>query len=88
MAMRVMTMREWTETIHLAPAEQKAEVIGVSPGGAANMLGISRQAIHNAIHRDTLDATKVVTETGKLISINITLSELDRYRRQHLRKTG
>jgi hypothetical protein len=37
------------------------KVVGPSPGGAAAELGVSRQAVHRAIDRGTLDAWYVAT---------------------------
>jgi hypothetical protein len=51
--------------LRLAFANDLADKVGgVSPGGAAAELSISRQAVHRAIDRGTLDAW-YVSETGE-----------------------
>lgn len=69
----------------LARARTRAErknLTGPSPGGAAGELGISRQAVHEAIARGRLDAYRVTyDDEGKdLAGIYITQASLDRYK--------
>lgn len=84
MAMIHLTHESWQKLIQSTPADRVVDLLGLSPGGVSQELGITRQAVHLAIHRDTLDAYRV-TKNGKLVSINVPLSEIDRYRRNHLR---
>jgi len=73
-----MTMDEWTEACESAnPAEQK-DLIGASPGAVGVALGISRQAVHQAIQRGDLDAIRI-EDNGKLRAIMITPSSYQRY---------
>ena len=65
MALRKMNARRWHELVEQSDAE-RAKLLGWSPGGAAAQLGISRQAVHKAIHRGDLDAVIVNGDDGKL----------------------
>lgn len=65
MALRKMDMRRWQELVTESDLE-RAKLIGWSPGGAAAQLGISRQAVHKAIHRGDLDAVIINGDDGKL----------------------
>jgi hypothetical protein len=65
MALRKMNTKRWTELTETSD-RLRAQLIGWSPGGAASQLGISRQAVHKAIHRGDLDAVIVNDDDGKL----------------------
>lgn len=66
MAIRKMNAKLWQKLTSESDA-QRAKLLGWSPGGAAAELGISRQAVHKAIHRGDLDAVIVTNErTGRL----------------------
>lgn len=63
MAIRKMKMRAWQKASAAAldkPLWDKLN--GASPGGLAAELGISRQAVHQAVHRGLLDAVIVVDD--------------------------
>jgi len=80
-------MQAYNEAFQALPADKKDTMNGYSPGGVAGRLGITRQAVHNAIKRDKLHAYKL-THNGKMVAIIVPDSEVDHYRRNHLRKTG
>lgn len=58
MTLRKMNFADWERLVHISEG-QRAKLLGWSPGGAAAEIGISRQAIHEAIRRGTLDAVAV-----------------------------
>ena len=61
-----------------------AELGGMSPGGAAAQLGITRQAVHLAINRGYLDAWRV-SGSGAVQMICITNGAMKRYKRSPVR---
>jgi len=65
MALRKMNMQRW-EKLVTESAQERAKLLGWSPGGAAGELGITRQAVHKAIHRGDLDAVIINGEDGHL----------------------
>jgi len=70
MAIRVMNQRQWEKATDAAldkPSEKGefAKLNGYSPGWVAAYLRISRQAVHQAIHRGDLDAVIVQGEPGE-----------------------
>lgn len=65
-------------------------LVGVSPGAVAAKLGISRQGVHNAIKRGTLDVVlvhegldevSIETQPKPYVCRYITSSSIDRYMR-------
>jgi len=83
-----MEMYEWLREVHKAPSEAAAKAFnGKSPGGVASDLGISRQAVHDAIKRDRMSAWRL-TRDGKLVAILIPDHEVDYYRNTYLRKSA
>jgi hypothetical protein len=65
MALTKIGFKRWEKLVHESALE-RAKLLGWSPGGAAAELGISRQAVHKAIHRGDLDAVIVNGEDGRL----------------------
>lgn len=65
MALRKIKAERW-EKLVAESDRRRAELLGWSPGGAAAEVGISRQAIHQAIREGRLDAVMVQNEEGKL----------------------
>jgi hypothetical protein len=65
MAIKTMNLDVWRKLSDVSDA-QRAKLLGWSPGGAAAQLGISRQAVHKAIHRGDLDALIVNNDEGQL----------------------
>jgi len=53
----VFTWVQWTEAY--VREHDKWAKFNISPGGAANVLGVSRQAVNNAINRGRLDAVRI-----------------------------
>ena len=71
MSVRHLGMREWqlecAATLKTAPANAEPlavlrELMGWSPGGAAGVLGISRQRVHQLVAAGQLDAVYVWEE--------------------------
>jgi len=65
MALRKVNMNRWQKLVEESD-RHRAELLGWSPGGAAEQLGISRQAVHKAIQRGDLDAVIINGDDGKL----------------------
>jgi hypothetical protein len=59
--------------------ERRAWLLGHSPGMAASLASVSRQAIHDAIDRGRLTALYVYDERGDLCSILIPPHSLEHY---------
>lgn len=58
MAVKKMQLSEW-EKLTAGSDSHRAKLLGDSPGGIAARLGISRQAVHDAINKGRLDAVAV-----------------------------
>lgn len=82
-----MELEDWVHKMQSTPSGKATRYLGMSPGGVAAVLSISRQAVHDAINRDRMDAWRL-TRDGKLIAILIPDSDVDNYRRNHLRKSA
>jgi len=84
-----LRMTEWVEK-RSTFAQDEADRIynGTSPGGVAALLGISRQAVHDAINRDRIDSWRLVDESGRLLSILIPDAQVEYYRRNFLKKSA
>lgn len=88
MALRKVSMKRW-ESLVTESDHARAKLIGWSPGGAAGQLGISRQAVHKAIHRGDLDAVIVNGDDGKLQAFMIPDESLQAFAaRRAQRRTG
>lgn len=89
MAVRTMNSQTWQKLTEVSEA-QRAQLLGWSPGGAAAQLGISRQAVHKAIHRGDLDAVIVNNEDGKLSMFMIPDASLQAFKakRMNQKRTG
>lgn len=73
-----MQLATWQKVLEKA-AGTRADLQGVSPGTAAAELGISRQAVHDAIRRGRLEAIEV--RDGKdLVMFLIPQRSLDDYK--------
>ena len=91
MAIRTMKMRAWQRAVAAAldkPSYDKLN--GWSPGGVAANLGISRQAVHKAVHRGDLDAVIVRDDrTDELVLFMIPAASVDAFRaKREQRKTA
>jgi len=82
-----LTMEQYSELLLSTPEDKRSEVNGQSPGGVAGRLGITRQAVHDAIKRDTLQGY-YITRNGRMVAIIIPDAEVARYRREHLKKAS
>lgn len=51
--------KDWKAWEELAEKKEMDEVLGMSPGGVAGRLGVSRQRVHKMIDEGRLDAVKV-----------------------------
>lgn len=81
---RSMTIDEWErETKRVRSPAKRARLHGPSPGRAAEEMGVTRQAVHRAIERGTLDALRVTyDEDGeKLAFMIITEASFERYQK-------
>jgi len=70
-----------------AACESDPSLRGISPGGAAGDLGITRQGIYNAVKRGSLDMVRV-TERGTGPYLIITDGGIQRYRAVSLGRKG
>lgn len=76
----------WAEYEQSPPARQR-RMLGLSPGAAAVVLGISRQSVHRAIDRGTLEAHYVYSDdTGELAWITVPIHSLQEYARRNGRR--
>lgn len=87
-----LSVSEYHAMLDAATPRKRAELLGHSPGKAAQLAGISPQAIHQAINRGTLEAFEVRhDDTGELAWILVTDTSLRDYiqrsRIRHLRAT-
>jgi len=81
MAIRKIQVSAWLKLSDAGDPSMKDFMKGPSPGGAAAELGISRQAVHNAIHAGKLEALAVYD--GKRLShYTISSSSLAAYREE------
>jgi hypothetical protein len=60
----VLTVSQYDAMLEAATPRKRSELLGHSPGKAAHLLGVSRQAVHQAIDRGTLDAFYVHDDNG------------------------
>lgn len=79
MAVRNIQRKAWQRAIDAEDPTVTNLSRGFSPGGAAARLGISRQAVHYAIQRGTLDAL-AVHDGEKLLHYTISADSLEAYR--------
>lgn len=82
-----MDIEDWVHKIQSTPSGKTTDYLGMSPGGVAAVLRISRQAVHDAINRDRMDAWRLTRE-GKLVAILIPDHDVENYRLHHLRKSA
>lgn len=76
---RKMQLATWQKMLEKAAAP-RAELQGVSPGTAAAELGISRQAVHDAIARGRLEAIEV-RDGEQLVMFLIPQHSIEEYKR-------
>jgi len=74
-----MQLATWQKMLEKAGAP-RADLEGLSPGAAAAELGITRQAVHNAIARGRLEAIEIRVR-DQLVMFLITQRSIDEYRR-------
>ena len=58
-----MQLKAWERAIEAPTPDLEDFSLGPSPGGAAAEVGVSRQAIHKAIHRGDLDVLAIYDGT-------------------------
>ena len=83
MALRKMNMARW-EKLSTEIDMQRAKLLGWSPGYAASYLGITRQAVHKAIHRGDLDALIINDDEGKLAAFMIPDESLQAFKAKRI----
>lgn len=87
MALRKVNEKTWQRLTAESEAH-RAKLLGWSPGGAANELGISRQAVHKAIHRGDLDAVMVNNDEGQLSMFMIPDTSLQAFKAKREKRAG
>jgi hypothetical protein len=81
MAQKTITMKAWIKLTRKDTSPNNRATNGPSPGGVAAELGITRQAVHQAIERGDLDAWRIVDDsTGRLRAIVIPYEAVLRYK--------
>lgn len=83
MALRKIQLAVWQQLIEAEDPTLQDFQLGPSPGGAAAELGISRQAVHQAIRRGDLDVLAVY-EGRRLSHYTISQSSIARYKQQRI----
>jgi len=78
MAQIEMTMAEWAKRTRPTRADH-LRFNGYSPGHVAAELGITRQAVHQAIDRGDLDAVRIVGKDGRLRAIVISQESINAF---------
>ena len=73
---KVISLKDWSKGLQ----EKEDDFNGLSPGGAASSLGVTRQTIYNLIKRGDLDRITILDDAGKTLAVLITTSSLIRYR--------
>ena len=74
------SVSEYMAALDGKTGRSRISMLGHSPGKAAQLAGVSRQAIHEAIDRGSLDAYYVHDdETGKLRWVVVSDASLHRY---------
>lgn len=79
MSARRMQVERWERLTEAGDPSLQNFSLGPSPGGAATELGISRQAVHEAIQRGDLEALAVYKGT-RLLFYTISRSSLERFK--------
>lgn len=87
MPYEVMSLQRYSELLTSTPADRVCEVNGVSPGGAAARLGITRQGLHNAIVRGHIKVFKLLRDSS-LVAIIVPDAEIERYRLEVQKKAS
>lgn len=86
MAVRKFSLERWVKACAAAHGKPShAELNGDSPGTVAADLEVSRQAVHQAVHRGDLDAVIVHDAHGKLLMFMITPASVERFRQKRAR---
>ena len=83
MALKRMQLSTWER---LTKDGTPDELLGLSPGGAASTLGISRQGVHEAIRRGKLDAFAVYHGV-RLRFFIVRADSIQRYHEERLART-
>ena len=81
--MQVSTWSKLTDAALGKPAWKQLN--GPSPGGVAAILGISRQAVHKAVHRGDLDAV-IVYNGARLQMFMITEDSIEAFKAKRERR--
>ena len=78
-----VTLEKWVAHEHEHGGNRDKTWNGWSPGGAAVQLGVTRNAIHQAMRRGQLEAIRVINK-GELYGIMIPDRSIEDYRTNHL----
>jgi hypothetical protein len=82
-----LTFPEWSKIFESLPENERDEWDGVSPGGAAGQLGVSRQRIHQLLTQGKLNAVELIDEDGTFRAFTVTAASIRRYQESD-RKPG
>lgn len=78
-----VTQQQWAEEVANGQRDP-----GLSPGGAADELGIPRNAVMQAVRRGQIPMTVIVDEKGRETAYYIESQHIERYRQKHLGRKG
>lgn len=82
MAVRKFSREQWVKAVNASHGKPDfAALNGDSPGTVAAELDISRQAVHQAVHRGDLDAVIVNDSRGKLQMFMIPRGSVERFKK-------
>jgi len=74
-----LTFDEWAEALYTAPETEKGKWNGLSPGGAAGALRVSRQRVHQLLTQGKLDGLELVDDRGNWGAFLVTDASIQRY---------
>lgn len=60
-------------------AQERAHLMGDSPGSVAARLGVSRQAVYSAVNKGNLDAVTILDREGAPMALIVTDASVDEY---------
>ena len=84
MATHKMTIDEWGKQI--ASLDKRStkykQIMGLSPGGAASYLNITRQMLHKLIKQGKLDKIDCVDSTGHLVATLVSDYSIAKYAKE------
>ena len=82
-----LTIDEWVSKNQELDNEGLPNFNGLSPGGAASRLGVSRQRISQLVKEGKLDRIEIIDDAGHQLGVLITSDSIERFK-QSGRKPG